>query len=1430
MRRMAKKIGAVLLSLCVMLSVFMAAPVSVLAAGTLGGSGHYLADRTVDPATSTPPTSTGGFGTKASDGRIWTDKTVTVNSSGSFDVKLSALAQQYVSTRASGSSGSGGDSSVAADVIFILDMSTSMYAGDVAKPEGESGNYIRVEAMVRATNHAIKIIMDANPNNRVAVHWFGGGIGTSTHVGTFMELDAYTTGGATTAQAPVPDEDYLRWGGTVNGNNNRVWTSPNLKNGSGSTYNSAGAAHGASANWGSTNPGGSAKAIASGTPTQSGVTYGIQKTIKQITDVPPTGTRQPFVFLLSDGAAIAASSRWDEMPSNPANASSYVTSGANSGFWDVEPSNVTTTGDKSVAALTILTAAYQKQLLTEAYASYSGGAETLFYSVGLGSDDAINGTTATRYAWCALNPGGLVTEYDTGTGNTNNSPTSTVATNTKMQMFTYQSTAANTANRSGFYNGDAAGTISDTSNPGKFTYASYYKYANTYPLLDEAFEKLSEDVAAATEVVELPVETDGSGGSGSVPNAIIFTDEVGAGMEAGVPKIGTTAGTTTDTGTTKTYTFANMESTAVYATSSGVTTITWNVAAADMAKHMYTYAESGSYTSAQPITMQYTVGLASSVSGVTPTASPTTTAFYSNAHSSGTAKAAAAFTPTGDNPYYYYTSTSVGEVGSTLAAVGHGSGQAQDNDINHFVQGDLAGAVSAGATLTSLYITKAMVDASAGSLSVSEVGTVKASYTVPSDAAAEFLTAVGGSICNCETATTTSGAGGYAFLAGILLSGDDSNLKTTAKTTNTTATAAYASSDSITNGKVTTLLGNNGKLLLAAGIAKAAPTKAAVGQTITYTITVYNYSAEALTGVVVKDTPFGVSNVTNTTTATGVSYSAPNWTIASLGAGSSVTITFTGTVTASSGSNITNTASITSANSTTVSVASNQTTTPVYSGTAVVIGIDKDDAAWETGDSAGEPPAISLVPSTGGGAAVTDLTDVPDGTYKVYDGDNDTGKTITVDHAASGDKVTGNGLELDYYTLTVTCDSGCDDTSGGGIYLAGTEVDIDADLLQGYSFNEWSVTAGSGTLESSCETKSNKITVNCTLTVAASTTVNDDIGYKVHHWVMDTTGVYVLVSTDELTGYTDDVLTLATQKKSAYEVTGGITYKEGEVGAGSSGATSPVASAVVTADGLLEISLYYQRAQYTLTLDTGEGIDSITTGSGGTYYYGEEIPLEAAVTPGYDFGAWVDSGGPSGNVTDNPAAYTMPARDVTLTATGTPAPVDHDPINPPGPDDAIPLGDEIHFVFPGRIENLKEILFDGIEYDLQGPNPDGGYDLHGPNGGGPVGKVTVDEGGNIVATLDKGFLGGLPDGQHTVEVVFDDGGVVSSGSLTFMVRHPAADVEGQPSAPTGSPKTGDRAAPGLYVLAAAASLAGLALCGFAALARHKNDVGRQSNR
>ncbi|MDR1745681.1 MAG: InlB B-repeat-containing protein [Tannerella sp.] len=148
-------------------------------------------------------------------------------------------------------------------------------------------------------------------------------------------------------------------------------------------------------------------------------------------------------------------------------------------------------------------------------------------------------------------------------------------------------------------------------------------------------------------------------------------------------------------------------------------------------------------------------------------------------------------------------------------------------------------------------------------------------------------------------------------------------------------------------------------------------------------------------------------------------------------------------------------------------------------------------------------------------------------------------------------------------------------------------------------------------------------------------TANSNTVYNVEHYVMNTSGVYVLAYDSRLTGTTGALLTLADLKHSSLEVTNGITYKEATVDG------SLATTATILADGSLVVKLYYDRKQYALTVTAGTGVTA-TTGSG-TYYYGATISYSGdGLATGYKL----------------PYSYSstlgsMPADNLTITVTAT---------------------------------------------------------------------------------------------------------------------------------------------------------------------------------
>ena len=136
--------------------------------------------------------------------------------------------------------------------------------------------------------------------------------------------------------------------------------------------------------------------------------------------------------------------------------------------------------------------------------------------------------------------------------------------------------------------------------------------------------------------------------------------------------------------------------------------------------------------------------------------------------------------------------------------------------------------------------------------------------------------------------------------------------------------------------------------------------------------------------------------------------------------------------------------------------------------------------------------------------------------------------------------------------------------------------------------------------------------------------ITKKVNYTVNHYQMNVTGTgYTLKETETLSGSAGYPITPNTKSYAGF--------------------TSPTKQTVtVASDGSTIINYNYTRNQYTVTVNKGTGIASVS--GAGTYYYGATVNLGYSLTAGYHFSSW------SG--TYNTGSFTMPAGNVTITANG----------------------------------------------------------------------------------------------------------------------------------------------------------------------------------
>lgn len=572
-------------------------------------------------------------------GRIWTDKSVStqditlpgtnIDGLENNTVKKEADADFLVALSGLGSAATIVDRvSVPIDTVLILDMSPKM--GD---PDAKA------EAMLTATESAIRTLMAANPNNRVAV------IGYSDYASVLLPLDHYQNG----AQA-----DYFNYDPNTIGTGGKV------------------TAYGINS---STNPVENTFDIdrqSSGTDkyTQSGIYLGAQQLLNADTTVRVGGAqvdRAPQIILLSEG----------EPKDGDTNITAPPTTNSNN-IQKFEPGDV---GDRNETRhaqsfAMMMTAAYVKGQVADHYTH-----EGAFITIGVDPDTA----DAPNLARLCLNPKG---ELSSNThANDFNNYFNDYQTNSSVEIMRY-------------YRGIGNSTATFSDFPASVTSLAYndayYEVTdvNNAEAWKEIFDEIANDIA--TQAPTSPTETpEGAEGTGGESGFITFTDELGPYMkvvDAPTVLYGDHAFTATTSDNGATYTFTGtVEGNEIYGeadladleltvTTEGDTqTLTWKVPASLIPLRTVTATthvdgDGGKTYSIQqdqeayPIRLFYSVGRDDAVEFdqddndyLIAHSKDGTTSFYSNAWDTADTEdtqygtTTAVFTPAQSNAFYHYT-------------------------------------------------------------------------------------------------------------------------------------------------------------------------------------------------------------------------------------------------------------------------------------------------------------------------------------------------------------------------------------------------------------------------------------------------------------------------------------------------------------------------------------------------------------------------------------------------------------------------------------------------------------------------------------------------------------------------------------------------------------------------------------------------------
>lgn len=249
------------------------------------------------------------------------------------------------------------------------------------------------------------------------------------------------------------------------------------------------------------------------------------------------------------------------------------------------------------------------------------------------------------------------------------------------------------------------------------------------------------------------------------------------------------------------------------------------------------------------------------------------------------------------------------------------------------------------------------------------------------------------------------------------------------------------------------------------------------------------------------------------------------------------------------------------------------------------------------------------------------------------------------DYTVTGTKENKVSIYRNTHTITVIGDSHVTSVIGSGTYRHGQTITISANTFSdGYCFSKW---------ENDDDTNASKIvTVNGNATYKAISKAKDDTPYKVEHYQMNLDGKnYTLKETENRTGATDTKLSTLNISAKNY------------IGFSFDSSKTERNSDVIKGDGSTVIKYYYTRNSYSLTVNAGTGIDSVSVLMSTNMKdiqstvkkkvisvpFGASVTINADVSDGYTWSKWY------GSYTQwsKSCIFYMPANNVNMTASAT---------------------------------------------------------------------------------------------------------------------------------------------------------------------------------
>ena len=147
------------------------------------------------------------------------------------------------------------------------------------------------------------------------------------------------------------------------------------------------------------------------------------------------------------------------------------------------------------------------------------------------------------------------------------------------------------------------------------------------------------------------------------------------------------------------------------------------------------------------------------------------------------------------------------------------------------------------------------------------------------------------------------------------------------------------------------------------------------------------------------------------------------------------------------------------------------------------------------------------------------------------------------------------------------------------------------------------------------------------MTLEAQWQANTDTTFTVNIHMMGTDGEYDVVETP-MTGTTDSKIVFTSNETTL--TINGTSYTYPGMKFNSEKSTVITTEIYISGNGDTEFDVYFDRMQFTLTLNKGTGIGSVSMTPDpveGKYYYGQEVTINAVVSEGYTWSTWTVADG-----------------------------------------------------------------------------------------------------------------------------------------------------------------------------------------------------------